>query len=127
MIKTILLIAAGGALGSLARHGSNQLVIKYFGNDFPWGIMGINILGSLLIGVIAGLLAFSTEWSQDIRAFAVVGVLGGFTTFSAFSLDAVLLWERGAIGAMFLYVTASVVLSLAATFGGLFLVRALTA
>ena len=127
MIKAFLLIGLGGALGSMARHGCNQLALKYLGDDFPWGVMGINILGSLLIGVMVGLLAFTTDWSQDIRAFVVVGILGGFTTFSAFSLDAVVLWERGAVGAMFLYVVGSVLLSLAATFGGLTLVRAFSA
>lgn len=127
MIKAFLLIGLGGALGSMARHGCNQLALKYLGNDFPWGVMGINILGSLLIGIIVGLLAFETDWSQDIRAFVVVGMLGGFTTFSAFSLDAVLLWERGAFGSMLLYVAGSVLLSLVATFGGLSLVRAFAA
>ncbi len=127
MLKTLLLIAAGGALGSVGRYGFNQLATKLMGADFPWGTLGVNIIGSLLIGIIVGLLAFATEWSQDVKAFAVVGVLGGFTTFSAFSLDAILLWERGALMPMLAYVLASVVLSLAATFGGLALVRNLMA
>lgn len=127
MLKTLLLIAAGGALGSVGRHGFNQLAAKLMGTDFPWGTMGVNIIGSLLIGVTVGLLAFATEWSQDVRAFAVVGVLGGFTTFSAFSLDAILLWERGALVPLFGYILGSLILSLAATFGGLALVRNLLA
>lgn len=127
MLKTLLLIAAGGAIGSVGRHGFNQLAAKLMGTDFPWGTMGVNIIGSLLIGLIVGLLAFATEWSQDVRAFAVVGILGGFTTFSAFSLDAILLWERGTLMPMLVYVCASVILSLAATLGGLALVRTLMA
>lgn len=126
MIKTILLVAAGGAIGSVARHLVNQLTAKTVGAEFPWGTLSVNIVGSLLIGIIVGLLAFMTQWSQDVRAFAVVGILGGFTTFSAFSLDAILLGERGAYGQMFLYVAGSVLLSLAATFGGLYLVRTMS-
>lgn len=127
MLKTILLVALGGALGSVARHLVNQAVMKFPVSDFPWGIMGINIAGSLAIGIMAGLLAFTTDWSQDVRSFVVVGILGGFTTFSAFSLDAVLLWERGALLQMALYVGGSVLLSISGTFAGLALVRTFAA
>lgn len=122
-LNTILIIAAGGALGSVARHGMNQLMARLAGTDFPWGTMSVNIIGSFAIGLIAGLLAFATEWSQHIRSFAVVGFLGGFTTFSAFSLDTALLWEKGAAMPALLYMGGSVLLSIAATFGGLYLVR----
>jgi CrcB protein len=124
VLKTVLLVACGGAIGSVARHGFNQIALKFAGSDFPWGTLGVNVIGSLLIGIVIGLLAFMTQWSQDIRAFAVVGILGGFTTFSAFSIDALLLGERGSYGLMFLYISASVILSLLAAFGGLLLVKA---
>ena len=126
LLNTTLMIAAGGALGSVARHGMNQLIARLAGTDFPWGTMSVNIIGSLAIGLITGLLAFATDWSQDIRSFAVVGFLGGFTTFSAFSLDAALLWERGSVMPMLLYTGGSVFLSIAATFGGLYLIRTFT-
>lgn len=126
LLKMVLLVACGGALGSVARYLFNMATMKLVGPDFPWGTLGVNIIGSLAIGVIVGLLAFTTEWTQEIRAFAVVGVLGGFTTFSAFSLDAMLMGEKGAFLQMGLYVVSSVVLSLAATWGGLYLVKAFT-
>ena len=125
MLKTVLLVALGGAIGSVARYLFNVATMRLAGPDFPWGTLGVNIIGSLLIGVIAGLLAFTTEWAQDVRAFAVIGILGGFTTFSAFSLDAMLLWEKGALLQMGLYVVSSVVFSIAATCGGLYLVKVL--
>jgi CrcB protein len=125
-MKTLLLIALGGALGSAIRHGVNQLCLRLLGPDFPWGTLSVNVVGSLLIGILAGYFAHIAGWSQDIRSFCVVGFLGGFTTFSAFALDGVLLWERGAFGQMIAYVTASVLLSLLATGGGLFLVRSLS-
>ncbi len=125
MIKTVLLIAAGGALGSVARHGVNQMAARISGTDFPWGTLGVNVMGSLLIGVIAGLLAFMTEWSQDVRASVVVGILGGFTTFSAFSLDAVLLAQKGQYGLMAAYIGASVFVSILAAKAGLMIIRTL--
>ena len=125
MIKALLLIAAGGACGSVARHGFNQLAMKWLGTTFPWGTFGVNVLGSLLIGLLAGPLAYKTDWPQELRLFMVVGVLGGFTTFSAFSLDAVLLLERGALLTAGLYIAGSVVLSIAATFAGLLIFRML--
>lgn len=126
-MKTLLLIALGGGLGSAARHGINQFCLKLLGLDFPWGTLSVNVIGSLLIGILAGYFSHVAGWSQDVRSFCVVGFLGGFTTFSAFSLDGVLLWERGAIGQMIAYIAASVLLSLLATAGGLLLVRSLTA
>lgn len=125
MIKTLLLVAAGGAIGSVGRHLFNQMSSRFIGTDFPWGTLGVNIIGSLLIGIIVGLLAFSSQWSQDIRSFVVVGILGGFTTFSAFSLDVVLLGQRGAYSEMLFYIGGSVFLSLAAAIGGLYLARVL--
>ena len=84
LLNTTLMIAAGGALGSVARHGMNQLIARLAGTDFPWGTMSVNIIGSLAIGLITGLLAFATDWSQDIRSFAVVGFLGGIYDILSF-------------------------------------------
>jgi CrcB protein len=124
MIKTLALIALGGAVGSVGRHGVNMLALRFMGPDFPWGTLAVNVIGSLMIGIIAGVLALLTEWSQELRLFLVVGILGGFTTFSAFSLDSVLLWDRGAYLQMALYVGGSVLISIAGTIGGLAAVRA---
>ena len=122
-MKTILLIALGGALGSVARYLTGKASLTLLGPHFPWGTMIVNIVGSLAIGVIAGLLAHFTNWSQDVRQFAVVGVLGGYTTFSAFALDAVMLSERGSFTLAMAYVLGSVVVSIAAVMAGLFIVR----
>lgn len=126
-MQTIFAIAAGGALGAVLRHGLNAGVLALTGMNFPLGIMIINVLGSLFMGVLSGLFAHAYEPSQAMKAFLTVGILGGFTTFSAFSLDAVMLWERGAVVQSLLYVTASVLLSVLALVAGLTIVRVLSA
>lgn len=125
-MKTFLLIALGGGLGSAARHGVNQICLRLFGPDFPWGTLSVNLIGSLLIGLLAGYFTYLSDWPQSVRTFSIVGFLGGFTTFSAFSLDGVLLWERGAFSQMAAYIAASVLISLLATGAGLLLVRSLS-
>ncbi len=126
-MKTMLLVAAGGALGSVARFLVGRASLHLWGPDFPWGTLIVNVIGSCMIGIMAGLLAYFVSWTQDVRNFIVIGILGGFTTFSSFSLDAFTLYERGAYGPAFLYVTASFGLSLLALAGGLFFIRSLTA
>lgn len=108
------------------RHGAGLLALRVVEGNFPWGTFIVNIIGSLCIGLIAGSLALMTTWSQEVRLFAVVGVLGGFTTFSAFSLDTILLIERGQMMSAILYCAGSVFLSIGAAFLGLFLMRAIT-
>src|SRR5215470_18401783 len=93
---------------------------------FPWGTFIINITGSTVMGLIAGYLAFKGEASQPWRLFIMTGILGGYTTFSAFSLDAATLYERGALGLAAAYVVGSVVLSIAGLFIGLTIIRSLT-
>jgi CrcB protein len=105
------------------RHGTNLLSARLLGIGFPFGTLTVNIVGSLLMGLLAGYFAFRGEASQHLRLFLTTGILGGYTTFSAFSLDAVLLWERHQPGLAALYVLASVVLSIAALMAGLMLVR----
>ncbi len=120
----VLLVALGGALGSVARYLVNVASSRVFGMGFPWGTLTVNVVGGFAMGLLAALLALKGG-SQEARVFLMTGVLGGFTTFSAFSLDAVALWERGAAGLAAGYVAASVALSIGALFGGLALGRAL--
>lgn len=120
-----LLVALGGAIGSAARYGVNVWTAKVFGLGFPWGTLTVNVVGGLVMGLLASLLALRFDASQDVRLFLMTGVLGGFTTFSAFSLDAVTLWERGEAATAAAYVAASVVVSIAALVAGLALGRAL--
>lgn len=122
-----LLVFLGAGLGGVARHLVNLGCARACGTDFPWGTLAVNVVGSLLMGLIVGWLAFraGAGWSQHARLFLTTGVLGGFTTFSAFSLDAMLLVERGSLGAAAAYVGSSVAVSIAALATGLALVRGL--
>ena len=98
------LVFFGGGLGAMLRHFMNLACARGFGTAFPWGTFIINITGSTVMGLIAGYLAFMGEASQQWRLFITTGILGGYTTFSAFSLDAVLLYERGELDLAALYV-----------------------
>jgi CrcB protein len=118
-----LLVFVGGGIGSTLRHIVNVVCPRFLGTNFPYHTFIINISGSTIMGLIAGYLAFKGEASQSWRLFLMTGILGGYTTFSAFSLDAALLYERGEIGLAALYVAGSVVLSIAGLFAGLALVR----
>ena len=118
-----LLVFIGGGLGSSLRHLINVASTRWLGTAFPYHTLIINITGSLVMGLIAGYLAFRGEASPHWRLFLMTGILGGYTTFSAFSLDAALLYERGEMALALLYVAGSVMLSLAGLFAGLALVR----
>ena len=118
-----LLVFVGGGCGASLRHAVNMASAKAFGLDFPYGTFIINITGSIVMGLIAGYLAFKGDATQHWRLFLMTGILGGYTTFSAFSLDTALLYERGALGLAALYVLGSVGISIAGLFGGLALVR----
>lgn len=124
----ILLVFLGGGLGAAARHGVNIGAARLLGINFPWGTFAVNVAGSFAMGLLAAWLAFraGVHWSQHLRLFLATGFLGGFTTFSAFSLDAALIWERGEAGQAALYVVASVALSILGLFAGFALVRGLT-
>lgn len=120
----LLLVGIGGAIGSIARYGSGVLVGRLWQSAFPLATMLINITGSLIMGLFIGWLARTTPaWQADARLFFAVGVLGGFTTLSSFSLDTVVLIERGEIGQAAFYVLVSVVVSVAALFFGLLVMR----
>jgi CrcB protein len=121
----LLLVALGGAIGSVSRHLVGLWSLRQFGAGFPWGTLTVNIAGSFLIGFLAELIARRLDASAEMRLFLVTGFLGGFTTFSAFSLDVVALYERGAALVGAVYIAASVVVSLGAVFAGLALGRAM--
>jgi CrcB protein len=121
----IAAVAVGGAVGSVARYLMSIGAGKLFGTEFPWGTLIINITGSFLIGAFIGL--FATKWnlSQSVRIFLTVGICGGYTTFSTYSLDAWYLIERGEAWTSLAYMLASVVLSVTALVSALHLIRAL--
>ena len=122
----LLLVAAGGAIGASLRYGVGIASVRLFGTGFPVGTLFINIIGCFVMGLFVELLALRWNGSEQLRLFVATGILGGFTTFSAFSLDFMVLWQRGEILAAAGYVAASVVLSLAGIALGMWVVRALT-
>jgi fluoride exporter len=120
----LLCVALGGALGSLLRYFVAS-AIQYPTMRFPWGIFIVNVTGGFVMGVIVELGALKLQIGPELRAFLTVGILGGYTTFSTFSLDSVLLIQRGAYAAAAGYIVGSTALSILALFAGLWLVRAL--
>lgn len=121
----VLWVALGGGIGAAARYGVNVWSGRVLGTEFPWHTLIVNVLGCFIMGLLTGLMAQKLNLSPEARAFLTTGILGGFTTFSAFSLDVVLLVERKAMLAAGAYVAASVLLSIAAVFAGLHLMRTL--
>ncbi|WP_323761494.1 fluoride efflux transporter CrcB [Maricaulis sp.] len=119
-----LLVGAGGALGAVSRYQVGRLTFRWFGPEQVWGTFAVNIGGGLLMGLLIGWLAATGRSDQQyIRLFGAVGFLGGFTTFSAFSLEIANMIERKAILPAFAYAAGSVVVALAAVFVGLWLMR----
>jgi CrcB protein len=123
MTMTYLIVFLGGGIGAALRHGVNLASARTLGTAFPYGTLLINITGSLIMGLAAAYFAFKGDASQHWRLFMTTGILGGYTTFSAFSLDAALLYERGEIGLAAVYVIASVAVSIVGLFAGLAVVR----
>lgn len=122
-----LIVFLGGGIGAALRHGTNLVVARALGTAFPYATLTENVLGSLVMGLLAGYFAFKAgDAAQHWRLFLTTGILGGYTTFSAFSLDTALLYERGELGLAAVYVIASVGLSIAGLFIGLMIVRNLT-
>jgi fluoride exporter len=122
----VLAVGVGGGLGALARYyiaGWVQAVSAHF----PWGIFIVNITGGLLMGMIVEASALRLNLSPELRAFLTVGILGGYTTFSTFSLDSALMLQKGQYGQAAAYVLGSVVLSIFALFAGLWIIRAVYA
>lgn len=123
----IAVVGIGGALGSIARFVFIVTANRMFGLAFPWGTLGVNVIGSLAMGVLLGLFAATMPVSPPMRTFLTVGILGGFTTFSAFSTDVVMLMDRGAMTIAATYIAASVIISVGGLLVGRYLVLAATA
>lgn len=124
-MKTLLgylVVFFGAGLGGMMRHAVNRISASGAGS-YPWNTIAVNVAGSFAIGLLAGWWAFRGDSHQTLRLFLATGVLGGFTTFSAFSLDVALLWERGRIAAAAAYAAATVLLAIAGLFLGLALMR----
>ncbi|WP_207484316.1 fluoride efflux transporter CrcB [Arenibaculum pallidiluteum] len=122
-MSTVLAVAAGGAIGSVARYLVGVAALLWLGPGFPYGTLAVNVVGSFLMGVVAGLGTLVWQPPAELRAFLATGILGGFTTFSTFSLDLGLMIERGDFGAAAVYTLASMILSVVGLFVGMWLVR----
>ncbi len=118
-----LIVFVGAGIGGALRHGVNQAALHLLGSGYPFGTLTVNVVGSLLMGIIAGYFAFKADAPQPWRLFLTTGILGGFTTFSAFSLEVVLLYERGEGATAVGYALLSVGLSCAALLTGLAVTR----
>jgi len=118
-----LIVFLGGGLGAAMRHGVNAAAARLLGPGFPYATAVENVSGSLMMGLLAGYFAFRGGLSQHWQLFLTTGILGGYTTFSTFSLDAALLYERGAIWLAAFYVIMSVLLSIGGLFAGLWFMR----
>lgn len=116
-------VAAGGAIGATGRFWVGHSLVKLLGPGFPWGTLTVNVVGSFLMGCLVQAVALKFDLSRDMSAFLTVGVLGGFTTFSTFSLDTMLMLQRGQMMLAGGYVTASVLLGVTALFAGLALAK----
>lgn len=125
-MNTILTIFLGAGIGGVLRHGMNLAALRYLGSGFPFGTLAVNILGSFTMGLFVAWFSLRGDPGQLGRLFLTTGLLGGFTTFSAFSLDTGLLLQRGEIGTAAFYALTSVILSIAALFLGMGLIRAIS-
>lgn len=118
-MKLVISIALGGAIGALGRHYMTGLVAGWFGTGFPWATLSVNVAGSFCLGVLVAAMAVFWSPSPELRTFLEIGILGAFTTFSAFSLETLLLTERHSWDIAALYVSLSVLLSIGGLFAGL--------
>ncbi|WP_109807617.1 fluoride efflux transporter CrcB [Sphingosinithalassobacter portus] len=121
----LLIVMLGGAIGAGGRHMIGKLSLLWFGPGYPWGTLAANLIGGLLMGLLVGAMARVGAGGEQWRLFLGTGILGGFTTFSTFSLDAMVMIERGDWTGMLGYVLISVIGAIAAVAAGLTLVRAL--
>ncbi|UJW73901.1 fluoride efflux transporter CrcB [Rhizobium sp. SL42] len=119
----VVLVAIGGAIGSALRYLTGIAALRMMGPNFPWGTLTVNVVGSFAIGILSHVIMARFGASEALRLLMITGVLGGFTTFSAFTLDAIVLAERGAVVMPLVYVLASVTLSIGAALLGLGLAR----
>jgi len=126
-MSNILLVMTGGAIGAALRYGLGLASLRALGPSWPWGTLAANVLGGFAMGLLAGWLASRAAGGEPIRLFVAVGILGGFTTFSAFSLETMLMIERGELPQALLYVAVSVIASIGALALGLSIMRGATA
>ena len=124
-MQLYLIVFLGAGLGGACRHGVNQFAARLLGVGFPYGTLMVNVIGSLIMGLLISYFALRGEVSQHLKLFLTTGILGGFTTFSAFSMDVAVLYERGETAAAAAYAVASVGLSILAVFVGIWLLRQL--
>jgi CrcB protein len=124
-MSSFLVVFLGAGIGGALRHGVNLAALRLLGPGFPHGTITVNVAGSLVMGLLAGWFAHKTDPGQAWRLFLTTGILGGFTTFSAFSLDVALLYLRGQVGLAALYALASVALAVLGLFAGLWLIRSI--
>jgi len=124
MIVNLVYVALGGGLGAALRYLTFLGAGRWLGGGYPWATLTVNVVGSLLMGLLVGWLMRRGGTGEHLRLFLGVGLLGGFTTFSAFSLDFALLWQRGDTGTALGYALISMAASIAALFAGLALMRA---
>jgi fluoride exporter len=124
-VNSYLVVFLGAGIGGALRHGVNVAALRLLGPGFPHGTMTVNVVGSMAIGLLAGWFAHRADPGQTWRLFLTTGILGGFTTFSAFSLDVALLFQRGQIGLAAVYVLTSIVLAILGLFAGLWLIRSI--
>ncbi|MCU0732296.1 MAG: fluoride efflux transporter CrcB [Hyphomonas sp.] len=123
-MNSFLLVAAGGAIGASLRHGAGLLSVRHLPANWPWGTFAVNLIGGFAMGLVAGWFAYkATEGGQDLRLFLATGVLGGFTTFSAFSLETLNMLRSGEAAKAAAYAALSVILSVAALGLGLWIAR----
>jgi len=125
VVKTLIFVAMGGALGASVRFLLSAAALRLLGPQFPWGTLAANLIGSFLMGLLIGALVTRIDLSDHLRAFFSVGVLGGFTTFSAFSLELANMIERGDLSLAGLYALTSLILGVTALFAGLAVARTL--
>lgn len=118
-----LIVFVGGGIGAALRHGVNLAAARLLGTHFPYATLIENVTGSIVMGLLAAYFAFKTGGTQHMRLFLTTGILGGYTTFSTYSLDVAVLYERGQIGLAAFYAIASAVLAIGGLFAGLALVR----
>jgi CrcB protein len=122
-MNAYLAVFLGAGLGGALRHGVNVVALRLIGSNFPIGTVAVNVAGSFIMGLLAAWFALKADPGQAWRLFLTTGILGGFTTFSTFSLDAALLWERGQPAVAAVYVVVSVAMALLGLFAGPLLVR----
>lgn len=116
-------VACGGAIGASARYAVSLAISEFMGKAFPFGTMTVNVIGSLIMGMLVGMMALKWNVSEEIKAFLMVGVMGGFTTFSSFSMDFAHLFEKGQMLHGFYYIAGSVLLGIGGFFIGMHITK----